>query len=273
MRFFVWNLVVVALSLLFGFNSLEGGNRIDSRKSTISTGERLDYRMYMGFFTVAKGTTTVDKSYHAKNAKGCYKVDAYMETLGIATWISKVNDNWGAYIDTAELVTHESYRNIKEGSYRLNELVKYDHEKDIAAVQVADKKTGAFGEPKVYSTPDQVRDVVAGFMYLRVIDFVKYKVKDTIAVSGFFEDKAYQFKIIYFGKETIKTEMGKIPCYKLVPIMPDNQLFRGENSVTAWISADGNQIPIKVDAKMFIGHAGTELVGFRGLKNQLKVTR
>ncbi|MFN7329634.1 MAG: DUF3108 domain-containing protein, partial [Bacteroidota bacterium] len=160
-----------------------------------------------------------------------------------------------------------------EGSYRLNELVKYDHEKDIAAVQVADKKTGAFGEPKVYSTPDQVRDVVAGFMYLRVIDFAKYKVKDTITVSGFFEDKAYQFKIIYFGKETIKTEMGKIPCYKLVPIMPDNQLFRGENSVTAWISADGNQIPIKVDAKMFIGHAGTELVGFRGLKNQLKVTR
>jgi hypothetical protein len=55
--------------------------------------------------------------------------------------------------------------------------------------------------------------------------------------------------------------------------MPDNQLFRGENSVTAWISADGNQIPVKVDAKMFVGHAGTELVSFRGLKNQLKVMR
>jgi hypothetical protein len=55
--------------------------------------------------------------------------------------------------------------------------------------------------------------------------------------------------------------------------MPSNSLFRGENSVTAWISADANQIPVKVDAKMFIGHAGTEMVSFRGLKNQLKIIR
>jgi hypothetical protein len=176
-------------------------------------------------------------------------------------------------VDTSELLTHESYRRLSEGTYRLNELIVYDHNRDIAAVSVADKKTGKYGDPKIYHTPDKVRDIVAGFMYLRIIDFSRYKVKDTIAVSGFFEDKSYNFKIIYHGKETIKTELGKIPCYKLVPIMPDNQLFRGENSVTAWISADGNQVPIKVDAKMFIGHAGTEITSFRGLKNQFVVVR
>ena len=110
-------------------------------------------------------------------------------------------------------------------------------------------------------------------MYKYQIDFSKYKVKDTLTVSGFFEDKAYQFKILYYGKETVDTDLGKIPCHKLIPIMPDNTLFRGENSVTAWISADKNQIPIKVDAKMFVGHAGTELVSFRGLKNQMKILR
>ena len=251
----------------------EGTVSLGNRSDTISTGEKLDYRMYMGFFTVGKGTTMVDRNYHLKNNKSCYKVDAYMETLGMATWISKVHDNWGAFIDTSDLITHESYRKLSEGPYRLNELIKYDHAKDEASVQVADKKTGVFGEPKVYATPDQVRDVVAGFMYLRVIDFSKYKVKDTLTVSGFFEDKAYSFKIIYFGKEIVKTDLGKIPCHKLVPIMPDNQLFRGENSVTAWISADDNQVPIKVDARMFIGHAGTELVGFRGLKNQFQVVK
>ncbi|NOS56111.1 MAG: DUF3108 domain-containing protein, partial [Cyclobacteriaceae bacterium] len=157
--------------------------------------------------------------------------------------------------------------------YRLDELIKYDHGQDKAFVQVADKATGKFSEPKEYNTPDNVRDVVTGFMYLRVIDFSKFKMKDTLTVSGFFEDKAYSFKIIYFGKEVVKTDLGKILCHKLVPIMPDNTLFRGENSVTAWISADRNQIPVKVDAKMFVGHAGTEMVGFRGLKNQLKIIR
>jgi hypothetical protein len=243
------------------------------RGKAISTGESLNYRMYLGIFTVGKGVTTVDKNLYVRNNRGCFKVDAFMETLGIATWISKVNDNWGAFVDTSELITHESYRKLHEGDYQLHEVITYDPDKDLASVKVADKKTGKFGDPKTYSTPDKVRDIVAGFMYLRVINFSKYKIKDTLTVSGFFEDKAYHFKIIYYGTETVETDVGKIPCYKLIPIMPDNQLFRGENSVTAWLSADGNQIPVKVDAKMFIGHAGTELVGFRGLHNQLRIVR
>jgi hypothetical protein len=242
-------------------------------QSTINVGERLDYRMYLGVFTVGKGTTTVDKNYYLKNNKACYKVDAFMETLGMATWISKVNDNWGAYIDTSELVTHESYRKLSEGRYRLNEVITYDHEKTLAVVTADKGENNNKPKPKIYPIPQKVRDIVAGFMYLRIIDFSKYKIKDTLTVSGFFEDKSYKFKILYFGTEVVETDIGKIPCYKLIPIMPDNQLFRGENSITAWLSADKNQVPVKVDAKMFIGHAGTELVSFRGLKNQFKILR
>src|SRR5882762_7426623 len=108
----------------------------------ISTGENLNYRMYLGIFTVGKGVTTVDKNVYVKNNRGCFKVDAFMETLGIATWISKVNDNWGAFVDTSELVTHESYRKLREGPYQLHEVVTYGHEKDEASVVVADKVTG-----------------------------------------------------------------------------------------------------------------------------------
>jgi hypothetical protein len=268
MRKFV---IIIITTISFAFTQESTAPIPIQHTSHFTTGEKLEYRMYMGIFTVGKGVTTVDKDLHEKNNHSCYKVDAFMKTSGMATWISKVDDNWGAYIDTSELVTHESYRKLSEGKYRLHEVVTYNHDKDEALVLTADKKTGKFGKPKRYSTPDKVRDIVAGFMYLRIIDFSKYKVKDTLTVSGFFEDKAYKFKIIYFGKETITVELGKIPCYKLVPIMPDNQLFRGENSVTAWISADQNQIPIKVEARMFIGHAGTEITSFRGLRNQFVV--
>ncbi|MBS1559729.1 MAG: DUF3108 domain-containing protein [Bacteroidetes bacterium] len=264
-----WILFLSVIIFLTGFRQTPTVPPL--RSKTISTGERLDYRMYLGFFTVGKGVTTVDNKIHVKNEHSCFKVDAFMQTLGLATWISKVDDNWGAYIDTGKLVTHESYRKLKEGNYRLNEVISYDHEQAQATVNVADKQTGKFGKPKTYPIPKEVRDIVAGFMYLRIIDFSKYKLKDTLTVSGFFEDKSYHFKIIYFGKETVEMDFGRVPCYKLIPIMPDNQLFRGKNSITAWISADDNQVPVKVDAKMFIGHAGTELVSFRGLKNQFKI--
>src|SRR5260370_38019622 len=97
-------LLMITFALLLGFGFAQEPPPSPERKSTISTGERLDSRMYLGFFTVGKGTTTVDNSYHTKNNRKCYKIESYMQTLGIATWISKVNDNWSGYVVTSELL-------------------------------------------------------------------------------------------------------------------------------------------------------------------------
>jgi hypothetical protein len=108
-------------------------------------------------------------------------------------------------------------------------------------------------------------------MYLRFFDFDNIKKGDTLSIKGFFEDQSYTLKILYQGTEVVKTKIGKIPCHILVPIMPDNQLFDGENSITVWISDDKNKIPVKMSAKMFIGHTGIELTGFRGLRNSIRI--
>jgi len=241
------------------------------KNNSFSTGEVLEYKVNFGFFTVGKATTVVERKIFNINARPCYKVDAFGETLGFVSWITKVNDQWGAYIDTAALVTHVSYRKIQEGNYRKDELITYDHDKLQAEVKVMDQKTGIYGEAKFYKTPENVRDLVGGFLYLRVIEFSKYKKGDTLTISGFFEDTPYNLKIIYSGKEKVRTRIGIIPCHKLVPVMPDNKLFDGENSITCWISDDGNKLPVKIQAKMFIGSTGVELVSFKGLRNQFRI--
>ena len=267
-------LLVKGLIVVVALTSFSGAKRkefIPVRNTSFGTGEVLDYRVNFGFFTVGQASTVVEKKIFNINARPCYKVDAYGETLGFVSWITKVNDQWGAYIDTAALVTHVSYRKIKEGNYRKDEIITYDHDKMEAEVKVLNKETGMYGEPKFYKTPENVRDMVGGFLYLRVIDFSKYKKGDTLAISGFFEDTPYNLKIIYSGKEKVKTKVGVIPCLKLIPIMPDNKIFDGENSITCWMSDDGNRVPVKIQAKMFIGSTGIELTGFKGLRNQLKV--
>jgi hypothetical protein len=257
--------------LIFASFSEERKDFIQINNTSFGTGEVLNYRVNFGFFTVGKASTVVERKIYTMNDRPCYKVDAYGETLGFVSWISKVNDQWGAYIDTSAIVTHVSYRKIKEGNYRKDEIVTFDHDKLQAEVKVKDQKTGVYKAPKYFATPEHVRDLVGGFLYLRVIDFTKYKKGDTLSVDGFFEDSKYNLKIIYSGKEKVDTKIGKIPCHKLIPIMPDNKLFDGENSITCWISDDGNRIPVKISAKMFIGSTGIELVGFSGLRNQLQV--
>lgn len=235
-----------------------------------STGEELEYRVNLAFFTVGKGITRIDKNYHQVNSRTCYKIDAYGETSDWISWVAKVEDNWGAYIDTTTLSTQSAYRKLREGHYRRDEQVQFDQEKNKVEVKVRNRDTGVY-ESKFFDVPKNATDLVGGFMLLRVIDFSKVVVGDTLTISGFLEDASYNLKVIYAGKEDVHTKVGKIKCLRLRPIMPKNSLFDGENSILCWISDDLNRIPVKVQAKMFIGSAGLELISFRGLRNQIRI--
>ena len=242
-----------------------------SRPTSFGKGEELEYKVNFGFLSVGKAITRIDDQVHSINSKPCYKIDAFGSTSEWMTWVAKVDDNWGAYLDTTTLSTQISYRKLKENNYRLDELSAFDHVAHKVTVKVKNKETGIYEEKNKYDIPHNAKDLVGGFMLLRQIDFARLQKGDTVTISGFFEDTSYYLKVMYKGKETIHTKMGKIPCNVMIPIMPDNKLFDGENSITCWISDDGNKIPVKIQAKMFIGHTGLELVSFRGLRNQIKI--
>ena len=71
-----------------------------------------------------------------------------------------------------------------------------------------------------------------------------------------------------YAIEVIKTKAGSFKSVVFRPVMPENSIFEGEDAVLAWISDDDNKIPLKVEAEMFIGHAGIELTSFSGLRNK-----
>ena len=108
---------------------------------------------------------------------------------------------------------------------------------------------------------------------MRTID-ISSKVKgDTIKIKGFVADTFYDLAVIHSGKEVLKTKAGKFNTIKLRPVMPENSIFDGEDSLAAWISDDENKIPIKVEAEMFIGSAGVELTSFQNLIHKPNVKR
>jgi hypothetical protein len=201
-------------------------------------------------------------------------VDVYGKTVGLVDWVADVDDQWGAYIDTVSIMPHISYRKIREGRYKKDEIVTFNHSDGKVEVKTFNYKTGKYRDPVEYeSKQDHVRDLIAGFMYMRTQDLSKLKNNDTIYVSGFFEDTFYNLKVLYKGKEVIKTKAGRFRAIVLKPLMPDNKLFDGENSITAWFSDDKNKIPIKISADMFIGSAGVELTSYSGLRNPVNLVK
>lgn len=263
----------LVLPLLY-FQGLQTGEEGDSagydiEKYPFTPGERLYYKMNYSIFTIGKAEIQINPYQYTIASEPCYKIEIFGRTAGAGAIVSTVNDTWGAYLKKDDLLPLITWRDLEEGRYKRKEYVDYDHKNKKIKVKAVNNSTGRYEGPKIYDyDAPAMMDLISGYAFLRTVDFNRFHLGDTIRINGFLEDKFYNFKILYEGTEEIKTKLGLIKAYKLVPVMPNNKLFAGENSITAWFAADKSRIPVKVIANMFIGKAGCEITGYEGMKEQ-----
>lgn len=226
--------------------------------SRIKPGEKLFYTAQWGFLTIGTASTIVDNRLYKIGSTICYKIDVQGRTNGLAK-LFYVRDKWTAYVDSANILTHKSTRSIREGRYALDEMVDFDHENKKATVKVFDKTKKQFQLKKIYDTPENIRDIVAGFMVVRMIELGNLKKGDIFTINGFYEDEGYKIDIVYHGLETIKIDNKAIRCHKMKPVVPKNSVFDGQNSVEVWLSNDSKQNIVRIKAKMFVGSVIVDL--------------
>ena len=113
--------------------------------------------------------------------------------------------------------------------------------------------------------------MVSGYYYLRAIDFSKIKEGEVITINTFFDDKEKPFKVKFVGREVIDTKYGNIKAIVLVPMMKKDSLFVEDNTLKVWLSDDLNKIPLKFQAKIYVGYLSVELLNFENLKHPLAI--
>ena len=261
MKYNFW--LFVLLCLLAAFIQNEGKS---SKNGAFTTGERLEYRVHYGFITAGEAVITVDNKLFDKNGHTCYRVNVFGRSTPGFDIVLRIRDNWGTYLDTTQLIPHQFYRTIEEGKYRKNEIVYFDHKSKSAEVKVWDRKKNKYKEPKNFKVPSGVQDMVSGYYFLRNIQYSKLKVGEVVNIPAFFEDTLYNFKVRYAGKERIETKVGEVNAIKLIPIMPENELFDGEDAIRVWLSDDPNKIPLKIQADMFVGAVEIDIKKYSGLR-------
>jgi len=220
--------------------------------SRIKPGETINYTANWGILTIGSASVSVDSRIYKVGSTACYKIDVKGSTNGLAK-LFYVRDSWTSYVDTATIQTHKSSRSIREGSYQLDEQIDFDHSNNKATVKVYNKKSKSFEIKKVYDTPENIRDVIAGFLVVRMIDLDKLKAGEVFTINGFYEDEGYKIDVVFRGLETIKVKNKTIKCYKINPIMPKNAVFDGKNAVDVWLSNDEKQNIVRIKARMFVG--------------------
>ncbi len=242
-----------------------------SKETPFQPGEKIELKATVGFIRAAEATFSVSDVIYTINKKPTWKIDINAKTVGVFEFFSSVRDNWGTYYDTTQLVPQQFYRYIKEGRFRKNEILYFDHKKDSVKVAKLHKETLKLEKTADHAIPDQVQDMVSGYYYLRAIDFDKIGVGEIITINTFFDDKLKPFAVKFMGREVIKTKYGNVSALVLVPMMKKDSLFVEDNTLKIWLSDDLNKIPLKVQAKIYVGYLNVELMNVVNLRHPLSI--
>lgn len=254
---------------------IPAGNRVPLssaiEKHSFTRGEELNYQINFGFLKAGEAKMTIEDRLYQVKGNPCFKIDFYGKTTGAASWIADVDDNWGAYVDAVDLKPHISYRNIHENNYRKKEVAEFNHNKNLIHYKDLNVHTGEVKSSEVIQATNDIFDIICGMAYLRNYDMNSMAIGDTLKLDAFMEDTIYNFRIVYYGKDKVKTKAGDFRAHVLRPIMPENKLFSGNQPITVWFSDDANQIPVRMDADFVIGKGKCMLSDYHNLKNELNV--
>ncbi|MBN2350839.1 MAG: DUF3108 domain-containing protein [Bacteroidales bacterium] len=226
--------------------------------NSYKAGEVLTYSMRYGPIHGGDAVLTLTQTVF-KN-KEVYHAKVLAKTVGITDKIFNVKDIYESVFDPVSGLPYKSVRDIREGGYTYyNEVYFYHSEKKVFS-----KKSGYF------EVPEDILDMVSSLYYIRDLDFSKIKKGDVIEVVTFFGDEIFPFVLRFNGTETIKTSLGKFVCYRIDPVVETGRVFKSEDDMTMWFTADENLVPIRVKFNLIVGSVKCDLEKYENLKFNLQ---
>ncbi len=234
------------------------------KTTAFKDGEWLKFKMsYSGFLKAGNATLSL-KEEDLKGEKVLHATGKGW-TTGMIKWFFKVKDNYQSYFDIETGKPYLFKRKINEGGYKKNRQTTFNKKNNTAYVQDFIKKK----DSTISVTGPQ--DMISTFYFLRSYNTKGMKKGDEIITNIFFDDKSHPFKLRFLGHEMLKTKFGKVKTQKFRPMVQAGRVFKAQESVTVWITADNNKIPVKMKASLSVGSLSAELVAYKGLANPFEI--
>ena len=228
-------------------------------------GEWFKFRIHYGLFNASFATLEVNET--RLNNTPVYHIKGTGKSTGLLSLFFKVDDDYQTYIDKRTGKPYKFLRKINEGGYTKDLQIDFDHKDNEAHVFNRKKNT-----KKTYSVPENVHDMLSSFYYIRnQIDSDDLKPGNEMRMNMFIDDENVDFKLVFLGREIIKTKFGKIATLKFRPYVLAGRVFKEKESLTFWVSDDKNRVPVKIEADLAVGSLDADLEAYKGLKHQFSI--
>jgi hypothetical protein len=240
---------------------------VNGQVSSFKVGEKVTYTIQYGFITA--GNATLDLNDEVLNGKEVWHSKLAAKTTGMAEALFKVLDIYESFIDPKTELPVQSIRNIHEGHYKRYNVVQFDHKTRRDSSILNSDLTG------IHIAPPQIHDILSCFYFFRnhILPTDSLKKGEITTILTWFCDELYPIRLKYIGTDDVKTRVGKIKCYKFNPVTETGRLFKSNEDVSFWFSADKNFLPVKVRFDIFVGAFTCEITSYDGLVYPLEVKK
>ena len=253
----VKGLVVLFLAPLFLFGQTDFRS---AENNAFQRGEFLKYRVFYDswityWMTAGYGTIEIGPQPVLIGGKPTYHIAMEGKSANVFNVFFKVRDKYETFIDEEGLMPLKFIRYTREGGYKKDDTVFFDHQNLKATSMRKEKEITRY-----------VQDIVSAFYYVRTWDFDTAEVGDSWLLDFYLDDSLYHSEIMFTGREKIKTDFGQVQCMKFKPRMAVGEVFADPYPMEMWVTDDKNKVPVLMKSAVFIGSVKIELIEYRGLK-------
>ncbi|MCM1310461.1 MAG: DUF3108 domain-containing protein [Bacteroides sp.] len=219
------------------------------------TNEDLSYRVTYkwGFIQKQAGSASFSLKEHADH----YSAVLTARTQPWADKIFQVRDTLTGTMRLGDMAPTLYVKSTHEGGEYRHDVIKYAFTGDLMTAQCERLKINKKGEQSVTDTTLVANlpgtDMLSVYYLVRRLPFDTMKVGTIARASIFSGKKIEQLAVKYLGIETIKLNDRKYRCYKINFTFSSERMKNSSAPMWAWISTEGQRIPIKLIGELPIG--------------------
>lgn len=190
-----------------------------------------------------------DTVYNGKKA-----IHYYMEgrTTGVTDRLFRVHNIYESIVDAQTYLPYKAIRNAKEGNYRYYNEVFFFHQND----SIFSEKSGG------KKVPHKLTDILSVFFYFVQQDYIRKtprgKYVELPVING---HDISTIKIKHDGIQTIKTDLGDVPSYILMPEVDKGRVLKSSDGLLFYISQK-DKVPILFDLDLRLGSLRAVLTSY-----------
>lgn len=214
-------------------------------------GEKLTYGIY--WLGIPVGTAVFNvKEISTLNGRRAYHIISTARSNKFCSTFYKVNDEIHTYIDEEKLHPLRFEKHLREGAYRVDEVVEYDQINHMASYKSKRqiKKKQTLKDIKM-PIPEDAQDPFSCLYYFRSLDEKLLKEGQVVFMKVNTEGKNWDMEAEILKMERMElVGMGEYDAFLIEPKAKFEGIFVRKGRMWIWFSADERRLPLILRTKV-----------------------